>query len=120
MDLPYEPIPEVSNTGNICRVFFVGEPVTPTIKANNDAKYGEGIRISLTCQSSSTTFPEYYRELLPWSYTWYRNGSEVYHGSTYSFIISRVNMHDEIVCRAKEVTASIKSKFYKIRLVKCK
>ncbi|XP_048737326.2 uncharacterized protein LOC125652294 [Ostrea edulis] len=97
-------------------LIVAGEPEIPTIKANNDAKYGEGI--SLTCQSSSTTFPEYYRELLPWSYTWYRNGSEVYHGSTYSFITSRVNMHDEIVCRAKEVTASIKSKIYKIRLVK--
>ncbi|XP_061171969.1 uncharacterized protein LOC133181494 [Saccostrea echinata] len=91
-----------------------GKPSTPMIKAEHDAEYGK--TITLTCLSSSSSAPEYYRDLLSWSYTWYRNGSLMRHGSTYTFTINLVNMYDEISCRAKEIIESNSSNTYKIRL----
>ncbi|XP_062589249.1 uncharacterized protein LOC134250901 [Saccostrea cucullata] len=97
-------------------LIVAGKPSTPIIKAKQDAEYGKAI--TLTCLSSSTSAPQYYRDLLTWSYTWYRNGSMVRRGSTYAFTINRINMYDDINCRAKEVIESNSSNTYKIRLIK--
>ena len=96
------------------------KPAIPTINHTSVPRYGEAV--TLTCNSSSTTYPKYYRPLLTWSYTWYRNGSVVYDKATYTFTVRRDNMYDVITCRVHEVLYSDNSTAYKIdmNIIECK
>nr|XP_022306353.1 uncharacterized protein LOC111112816 isoform X3 [Crassostrea virginica] len=110
---------EAAGSGGGVVLIVHNKPSKPNIHGNRNILVGNSLELTCTCNSSSSTTPEYYARLHPLSslsYTWYVNNTQLYGetNKTLRLRVTRNHKYNQYSCTSRDKLESDRSDPVKI------